>query len=361
MPRIELTRQLFGSPESGRLRVGGWYVALLGHPPAARRCHLLGGRLRTVDDLDVEATLVASAEYPDAPRILSPWRRTTSPRSAPPGGRRQGLRRRPPRRLPRRRSPSTGGLDVQLFDLATLRPGDSPGPSAWRQGSTSPPTAAPSRSRSPPRCWCRARRPTRSTSTRSTSHLGRSPASPQATTSAYAPSLSTDGRVLAFGSNESNLVPGDTNDDGDIFVVTIDAAGVPLDTRLVPGVDGHWPAVSADGSTLAIAGFNDVRRIDLEDPDLASEVVGDDADDVAVSADGSRLLFDDGDGLVSWVEGTPSPVTLPVPGRVGHSLALSDDGGTFASRGPCPWDPAPPSPVSSPDRRTDPRACASPV
>ncbi len=341
MPRIELTRQLFGSPESGRLRVAGWYVSLLGHQPAPADATYWAGRLRTIDDIEVEATLVASTEYhgrAQDPAALATHDVTPIGTTDAGGARVSGDGRLVAFLAG---SPSTGGLDVQLFDLATLRPrrlartlGLAHSLDISADGRTVAVAVA-----------SEVLVPGPQTDTIDVYTIDVASGDVTRITAgddlSYAPSLSADGRVLAFGSNASNLVPGDTNDDGDIFIVTTDAAGDPLSTRLVPTADGHWPAVSADGSTLAIAGFNDVRRIDLDDPGLAFEVIGDDADDVAISADGSTLLFDDGDGLVSWVEGTPSPMTLPVPGRVGDSLALSDDGGTFAVAWTVPLGPGP--------------------
>jgi Ca2+-binding RTX toxin-like protein len=72
----------------------------------------------------------------------------------------------------------------------------------------------------------------------------------------YSPSISADGRFVAFSSWASNLVPGDTNYTGDIFVrdtltntttrVSVNAAGNQVD-------DGRSiePSISADGQRVA--------------------------------------------------------------------------------------------------------------
>jgi len=70
--------------------------------------------------------------------------------------------------------------------------------------------------------------------------------------SAY-PSISADGRYVAFDSEATNLVNGDTNDDHDIFVrdrqlntttrVSVSSSGTEGE------YDSQWPRISADGGT----------------------------------------------------------------------------------------------------------------
>ena len=69
------------------------------------------------------------------------------------------------------------------------------------------------------------------------------------------PAISADGRYVAFGSQASNLVAGDTNDREDIFVhdrrtgaterVSVDSSGVQADGN------SNEPAISADGRYVA--------------------------------------------------------------------------------------------------------------
>ncbi len=71
----------------------------------------------------------------------------------------------------------------------------------------------------------------------------------------YVPSISADGRYVAFQSYATNLVTGATNDWFDIFVhdrqtgttarVSVDSAGAQSDG------DGHAPSISADGRFVA--------------------------------------------------------------------------------------------------------------
>ena len=69
------------------------------------------------------------------------------------------------------------------------------------------------------------------------------------------PSVSADGRYLAFASSASNLVTGDTNGVYDIFVHdrdTGETARVSVATSGTQGNDGSWgPSISADGRYVA--------------------------------------------------------------------------------------------------------------
>ncbi|GGY07144.1 TolB family protein [Streptomyces hiroshimensis] len=75
-----------------------------------------------------------------------------------------------------------------------------------------------------------------------------------------APAISADGRFVAFASQASNLVPGDTNDAGDVFVRDLRTgivvrAGVGDDGRQARS--GSWsPALSADGRYVAFSSFD---------------------------------------------------------------------------------------------------------
>lgn len=73
--------------------------------------------------------------------------------------------------------------------------------------------------------------------------------------SSYEPSLSGDGRYVAFTSTADNLVPGDTNKALDVFVrdlqsVTTTLASISLDGFGFGNGDSHSPCLSADGRYL---------------------------------------------------------------------------------------------------------------
>jgi tricorn protease-like protein len=71
----------------------------------------------------------------------------------------------------------------------------------------------------------------------------------------YSLSLSADGRYVAFQSAASNLVPGDTNNYTDIFVhdrQTGDTARVSVSSSGAQGnSESEWPSISADGRYVA--------------------------------------------------------------------------------------------------------------
>lgn len=73
------------------------------------------------------------------------------------------------------------------------------------------------------------------------------------------PSISADGRYVAFASEASNLVPGDTNDYNDIFVrsiVTGTTARVSVASDESQGNSASYtPSISADGRYVAFASF----------------------------------------------------------------------------------------------------------
>jgi Tol biopolymer transport system component len=77
----------------------------------------------------------------------------------------------------------------------------------------------------------------------------------QATTGSYCPSLSADGRFVAFHSFDGNLVSGDTNGAMDAFVhdrQTGETWRVSLDVNGGEGDESSWdPALSADGRYVA--------------------------------------------------------------------------------------------------------------
>jgi Tol biopolymer transport system component len=144
----------------------------------------------------------------------------------------------------------------------------------------------------------------------------------------FAPSLSADGRFIAFVSRASNLVPGDTNEQADVFVLDrasalMERVSLANDGTQADGPSGSEPAVelvngktgiSADGRfvTFASASANlgneplfecqDYRsarlcyQVYLHDRDTGTtEVIskGGDNDslDPAISADGQFIVF----------------------------------------------------------------------
>jgi hypothetical protein len=77
----------------------------------------------------------------------------------------------------------------------------------------------------------------------------------EANSESWPPSISADGQVVAFGSGASNLVAGDTNGWFDVFVheratgiterVSVDSSGAEGNR------DSRWPSISVDGQVVA--------------------------------------------------------------------------------------------------------------
>ena len=85
----------------------------------------------------------------------------------------------------------------------------------------------------------------------------------QGNTDSYNPSISADGRFVAFDSDASNIVPGDTNSNRDIFVrdrltntttrVSLDSAGNQANDasdRVSISADGRFVAFTSDASNI---------------------------------------------------------------------------------------------------------------
>jgi Tol biopolymer transport system component len=78
----------------------------------------------------------------------------------------------------------------------------------------------------------------------------------QANRGSIAPAISANGRYITFASSASNLVPGDTNDGGDVFVRDLIIGDTRLASVSSTGVQGNGytalhPDISADGRFVA--------------------------------------------------------------------------------------------------------------
>ena len=131
----------------------------------------------------------------------------------------------------------------------------------------------------------------------------------------FTPRLSATGRVIAFQSNATNLVDGDSNGADDVFVHDLDTSAT---TRISEGASGEQgnqasfdPTISADGSTVAfvssadnlVAGDTNAARdvfVRRRDAGVTSRVSVDSMDreasdssfNAALSADGRWVVFD---------------------------------------------------------------------
>lgn len=109
------------------------------------------------------------------------------------------------------------------------------------------------------------------------------------------PSISADGRFVAFSSEASNLVPGDTNNRSDIFVRDLQANTI---TRVSADAAGEI----ANGISLLPAISNDGKRVAFYS--LASNLVPGDTNNV------SDIFVFDFDSASNTVSGTPNNDTL---------------------------------------------------
>ncbi len=131
------------------------------------------------------------------------------------------------------------------------------------------------------------------------------------------PSISADGRYVAFQSSATNLVTGDANDSSDIFVKDLQSGAVTLISAAAGGAIGddfsRDPAISADGNSVVFSSFAsnlttddtdhflDVFRKNVQSGqiDLVSKTsagVKGDADSIsdagpAISSDGRYIAF----------------------------------------------------------------------
>jgi len=189
----------------------------------------------------------------------------------------------------------------------------------------------------------------------------------------YRPDISADGRYVAFASYASNLVPGDTNDDRDIFVHDRDAdedgifdeqdepgaistERVSVDSAGNQGGYSSLPDISADGRYVAFVSWADnlvpgdtngktdvfvhdrqtgvTERVSVDSAgNQANGSSGDIGDRPAISSDGRYVAFYSG-------------ATDLVPGdtnRVGdvfvHDVGDSDGDGEWDPFDPDPDDP----------------------
>jgi Tol biopolymer transport system component len=99
----------------------------------------------------------------------------------------------------------------------------------------------------------------RDTQTGITTRLSADSSGTQGNEDSWSPSISADGRYVAFCSSASNLVNGDTNGKWDIFVrdtQTGTTKRLSLDSSGVQGNDGSYhPSISADGRYVAFYSY----------------------------------------------------------------------------------------------------------
>jgi len=95
------------------------------------------------------------------------------------------------------------------------------------------------------------------TNTGATTRVSISSDGTQANGGSESPSISADGRYVAFSSSASNLVDGDTNSQSDVFIRDLQSGTIELISRSSDGTIGNGsstnPTISADGRFIAYA------------------------------------------------------------------------------------------------------------
>ncbi|KAA0583491.1 calcium-binding protein [Azospirillum sp. B21] len=123
------------------------------------------------------------------------------------------------------------------------------------------------------------------------------------------PALSADGRIVAFESRADDLVPGDTNGQGDIFVKDLSTGAVTLASLTADGAQTNdfsaSPKLSADGSKLVFTS-------------AATNLVPGD-----VNGEMDTFLKDLTTGQVTLVSQSADGTQ---PNRLSGGMGLSDDG-----------------------------------
>jgi Tol biopolymer transport system component len=145
----------------------------------------------------------------------------------------------------------------------------------------------------------------RDTRTGRTSRVSVSSSGGQADAHSFTPSISGDGRWVAFVSDATNLVPGDTNGGTDVFLHDRRSGrttrmSVAIDGRETEGGDG--PAISANGRFVVYNAAKPLRSIGT-DEDLDGTFVYDTrtrkreripyigGEDISISSDGRFIAF----------------------------------------------------------------------
>jgi Tol biopolymer transport system component len=138
-----------------------------------------------------------------------------------------------------------------------------------------------------------------------------------------APSISADGRFVAFSSSANNLVPGDTNRAYDVFVrdrqtgvttrVSVDSAGAEGNNASgSPSIsgDGRYVVFASSATNLVAGDTNKVRDVFLHDMTtgatsrISVSWLGEQADSDSfhpvISADGQHVAYDSYAGNLIW-------------------------------------------------------------
>jgi Ca2+-binding RTX toxin-like protein len=122
----------------------------------------------------------------------------------------------------------------------------------------------------------------RDTLTNTTTRVSVDSAGNPGNSSSSNPSISADGRFVAFASDSSNIVPGDTNNNNDIFVV--DTSSTP---KVINGTPGNDNLTGTSGNDIINGSEGDDVLTGLRTNDVLN---GDDGNDILSGGKGSDTL-----------------------------------------------------------------------
>jgi Tol biopolymer transport system component len=148
------------------------------------------------------------------------------------------------------------------------------------------------------------------------------------------PRISASGRYVLFSSEATNLVRGDTNGRRDVFVHDLYSGTTH---RITSDVDGdHDPGgISSDGRFIGyLTTVNDIGTAYVKD--LRSgrvELVGTDATEMSLSADGRRAAVDDAFGQIHFRDLTTGATDLVTVNVSGQPSSGSASHGAISANG----------------------------
>ena len=148
-----------------------------------------------------------------------------------------------------------------------------------------------------------------------------------------APAISGDGRYVAYATTASNVVPGDTNGLQDVFVVTVDTGSVVRASLSSTGTQGNGdspvsqgerPSLSADGKfvafTTAATNLAGATSVALRNLDIGVTRAVTSASNT-VSGVGPVSLTRTG-AYIAFLNSTPLDAKFPVSGLFAHFTGL---------------------------------------
>ncbi len=180
----------------------------------------------------------------------------------------------------------------------------------------------------------------RDLSTNTTTRVSVDSAGNQAIGNSFLPSISGDGQKVAFTSNAPNLVPGDTNNSDDIFVrnlltntttrVSVDSAGnQAIGNSFLPSIsgDGRFVAFTSNAPNLVPGDTNNGEDIFVRDlsTNTTTRVSVDSAGNQAIGNSGRPSISADG-RFVAFASDAPNLV--PGDTNNGSDLFVADIGNT---------------------------------